>query len=190
MPPKADPRDWERLFRPNAPRRGGPVRAFVNVLLSLLIVILIGGVLFLALLFGLDTARERTAEQAATMTAAAERVFIGQTTTVIADTTATSIAATTLAVTPTAEPEPAAIGVGSVLNGGNLRSEPAITPETVIGQVCPGDAVRFLEQITLDDGTIWFRIRVTESGPSCSPQQVTIGSEGWASATLLSELTP
>jgi hypothetical protein len=93
------------------------------------------------------------------------------------------------ATTPTASPE-ALLGRGSVIGGGNLRREPRVAPETVIGQVCQDDKVDFLEQRTADDGALWYRIRLTAAAGNCTPQRVTVGSVGWASATLLSQPAP
>jgi hypothetical protein len=192
LPPKVSPNDWDRLFRPGAPRRGGPLRALANLLLVGAAVGLLGGGGFFALRFGLDRAQEsaaRTAEQIQTTNA---QVVASRTARTIEEGTATAGAAAAAAVT--AEPTPTAelqvIGTGSVLAGGNLRSEPLLAPETVIGQVCAGDQVDFLEQRTADDGALWYRIRVTATGGDCSAQRVTIGSLGWASSTLLSPPTP
>nr|WP_255603581.1 SH3 domain-containing protein [Oscillochloris sp. ZM17-4] len=93
------------------------------------------------------------------------------------------------AETPTASPAPL-IGSGSVANGGNLRSEPVVVPETVIGQVCAGDMFDVLEERALGDGVLWYRIRVTAVAGDCTPQRVSLGSVGWASAQLLGAIAP
>jgi hypothetical protein len=184
LPPKVSPNDWDRLFRPNAPRRGGPLRALANILLvGAAVALLVGGALF-ALRFGLDIAQEsaaRTAERAATSIAEATAVRS-------AESLSETAAAAAPAATPTTAP-PAAIGRSSVVSGGNLRSQPVIAPETVIGQICPGDQVDVLEQAAAADGT-WYRVRLAQAGESCTPQRVTVGSIGWASATLLGPVTP
>jgi hypothetical protein len=187
LPPKASPNDWDRLFRQGAPRRGGPLRALANLLLVGAAVGLLGGGTFFALRFGLSRAQEsaaRTAEQIQTGNA---QFAATQTAEALATPTPEATAAPE--ITPTAAP-PAAIGRGNVISGGNLRSEPRVDPATVIGQICAGDQVDFLEQQTGADGATWFRIRVTATGESCSAQRVTIGSLGWASSTLLSQPAP
>ena len=66
MPPKISPNDWDRLFRPGAPRRGGPARALANLLMVGAVIGLLGGGAFFALRFGLQRAQEsmaRTAER-------------------------------------------------------------------------------------------------------------------------------
>ncbi len=180
MPPRARPQDWERYFGPGAPRRGGPLRALANLLIAgTALTLLVGGGL-VAVRFGLERARVSagaTASAIETSNAA-----------VLATRTARALASATPPLSST--PVPAIIGRGSVLAGGNLRSEPRIATETVIGQICPGDAIEFLEQRTAADGATWYRIRVIASGGECSPQRVSVGSLGWASATLLSEPAP
>lgn len=81
------------------------------------------------------------------------------------------------------------LGIGVVANGGNLRKEPRIAPETVIGQIWTGDEITFLEQSDVD-GQVWFRIRVTKAADNRGGQGVPVGTDGWASATLLSQPTP
>lgn len=184
MPPKVDPRDWDRYFRPGAPRRGGPLRALANVLLIGIVVALVGGGAFFGLRFGLDRIRTSNAATAAAIQTS-NAVVIATRTARALDSTATA-AALAAAPTPTLTPEPALIGRGSVIAGGNLRSQPVISPETVIGQICAGDQVDFLEQSTDADGALWYRIRVTAVADACTPQRVTLGSLGWASSTLLS----
>jgi len=46
VPVKTRPSDWDHLFAPNAPRRGGPLRALVNVLITIVLIALLsaGGV--------------------------------------------------------------------------------------------------------------------------------------------------
>lgn len=189
MPPRADPRDWDRLFRPGAPKRGGPLRALSTLLIvGAAIGLLVGGAFF-ALRFGVErtrTSNATTATAAITATARAEA-----TATAAVARTATAAAALA-AVTSTSEPTPAPaiIGRGSVIGGGNLRREPVVAPETVIGQICPGDQVDFLEERTLGDGARWFRITITQVTADCTPERVSLGSQGWASGLLLSEPGP
>jgi hypothetical protein len=101
---------------------------------------------------------------------------------------ATATAGALAAASPTAVAE-AELGTGTAIASGNLRSEPVITPETVIGQVCAGDQLAFLERRQVAEAT-WYRIRVTATGPDCDPQRVTIGSSGWASSILTGEPLP
>jgi len=184
VPPRANPRDWERYFGPGAPRRrGGPLRALANLLIAgTALALLVGGGLF-AVRFGLERARvSASATISAVETSNAA---------VLATRTARALITATAEATPiSGTPASALIGRGTVLAGGNLRSEPRIAPETVIGQICPGDGVEFLEQRITTDGSTWYRIRVTASSGACTPQRVSVGSLGWASATLLSEPLP
>ncbi|HMQ32355.1 MAG TPA: SH3 domain-containing protein [Chloroflexaceae bacterium] len=184
MPPRVDPRDWDRHFRPGAPRRGGPLRALANVLLIGSAVALLGGGAFFGLRFGIDRVRANNAATAVAVQTSNAVVLAARTARALEATS--TAAAVVVAPTPTAPPAAAPIGRGSVIAGGNLRSQPVVSPETVIGQVCAGDEVDFLEQSTAADGSLWYRIRVTEVSGACTPQRVTLGSLGWASSTLLS----
>jgi hypothetical protein len=88
----------------------------------------------------------------------------------------------------TAEPAAPADSDGqtaSVINGGNLRTEPRIAPDTVIGQVCPGDSAVVLENQQVE-GIQWYRIRVTTLAEDCVPERVPSDTEGWLSSVLLS----
>ncbi|MGQ9547299.1 MAG: SH3 domain-containing protein [Roseiflexus sp.] len=190
MPRVIRPDDWDRLFAPNAPRRGGPLRALVNLMIFALIigVLVIGG-------FWLVNERQQQAERlAATATAYVETVvpqrtsIAGATQTVEAQGTATRIALRTATaqavVTPDATLE-AGIGNGEVVRGGNLRREPRVVPETVVGLIYPGDKITFLERRVID-GQVWFRIRVDQPATNRADEGVPAGTEGWASALLLS----
>lgn len=187
MPPRIDPRDWDRLFRPGAPRRGGPLRALANVLIVGAVVGLVGGGAFFGLRFGLDRVREGNAATAQAVATNNARVIATRTARAL-EASATVVAVA--AATPTAPAEVVVIGRGSVVAGGNLRSQPVVAPETVLGQICAGDQIDFLEQSTAADGSTWYRIRVTQAAGNCTPQRVTIGSLGWASSTLLSPPGP
>ena len=189
MPPKADPRDWERLFRPGAPRRGGPLRALANVLLVLVVIGLLGGAAFFALRFGLEQARESTAATQLAIETSNASILSTRTARAIAS-TATSAAIVVATPTSAAPPVEELLGRGNVVAGGNLRSEPTIADNTVIGQICVGDQIDFLDQRTLDDGSQWYRIRITTAPTNCSVERVTVGSLGWASSTLLSAPAP
>lgn len=187
MPPKADPRDWDRLFRPGAPRRGGPLRALANVLLVGTVVLLLGGGVFFGLRFGLDRIRASNAATAQAVATSNANVIAARTARALEATATAGVAA---AATPTVLATPAPLGRGSVIAGGNLRNQPLVSAETVIGQICAGDLVDFLEQSTAADGSLWYRIRITQVAGDCTPQRVTLGSLGWASSTLLSPPTP
>ncbi|MCX7791475.1 MAG: SH3 domain-containing protein, partial [Chloroflexaceae bacterium] len=173
MPPRANPRDWERYFGPGAPRRGGPLRALANLLIAGTALALLVGGGFFAVRFGLERARA-----SASATAIAVETSNAA---VLATRTARALATAGASAAPVSgTPTTAIIGRGTVLVGGNLRREPRIAPETIIGQICPGDAVEFLEQRATDDGSTWYRVRITASGGACSPQRVSVGSQGWA----------
>ena len=182
--------DWDRLFAPNAPKRGGPLRAFINLMLFafLLGALALGGVWVVR-------ERQRQAERlAATATAYVGTVVpqltsvAGATQTVEAQGTATRIALRTataqVVANPSGTPEPG-IGSGEVVRGGNLRREPRVAPETVVGLIYPGDRITFLERRVVGD-QVWFRIRVDQAAADRSGEGVPAGTEGWASALLLS----
>jgi hypothetical protein len=110
---------------------------------------------------------------------------------------ATEVDPTTTAIPePTAPPSPTAVPpttttmptppAGQVAKGGNLRSEPRIAPETVIGQLCANDGIEFVSQ-QLVGKDLWYRVRVTDRKADCTAKQVALGTEGWASSILLSE---
>jgi hypothetical protein len=182
--------DWDRLFAPNAPKRGGPLRALINIIIFALA---LG-----ALAWGgswLVSERQQQAERvAATATAHVGTVVpqltsvAGATQTVEAQGTATRIALRTAtaqaALNPTGTPEPG-IGSGAVVRGGNLRQEPRVAPETVVGLIYPGDRITFLERRAVGD-QVWFRIRVEQPAVDRAGEGVPAGTEGWASALLLS----
>jgi hypothetical protein len=190
MPLKADPRDWDRLFRPNAPRRGGPLRALANTLIlcTVLAILGVGGVLAAR---QIDVARQAAAETAVVQATFVAETLLGYTATTVSRTAEAAVAATAqaAAVTPTTVVE-TILGRSVVLNGGNLRNEPVVLPETVIGQICADDQVEILEERTVADGTLWYRVRVTAAPIACTPQRVSLGSSGWASSTLLAPPTP
>ncbi|MDZ4717027.1 MAG: SH3 domain-containing protein [Roseiflexaceae bacterium] len=183
MPAKIDPNDWDRLFVPDAPRRGGPLQVLVNLLIM--------GVVLGILAYGVLIVVERRAQQTATNIAYAT----SQAATVIPQQTATALAQTSTAVaqTATAAAQPAGpkevLGTGTVVRGGNLRKEPRLATETILGLIWPGDEIQFLEPREVN-GQFWYRIRVTRAAPDRPGTGVADGTEGWASATLLSSVTP
>lgn len=182
MPPKARPEDWDRYFGSNAPQRGGPLR----VLASILTVGFALGLLGLGAFFGLSYRERIQQASSATQTVVAQ---VLATRTVTTRQTQDARATARVADQPTVPPE-VILGAGSVLEpGGNLRSEPRIAPETVIGLIYPGDQVVFLEQ-QLVGGDPWFRVRVTGLAGERGEGGVSTGTEGWASATLLSPPAP
>jgi hypothetical protein len=150
---------------------------------------ILGGAALFAWSFGRERARETAAANASLIETSNAAVIATRTTRALETASAQAASTAIIATTPTASPE-AIRGRGSVINGGNLRNEPVVAPETVIGQICTGDAIDFLEERTLDDGARWFRIRITVAAGICTPQRVTVGSIGWASALLLSEPAP
>ncbi|MEI8307618.1 MAG: SH3 domain-containing protein [Chloroflexales bacterium] len=211
MSPKADPRDWDRLFRPGAPRRSGPLRVLANIIMICVALGILSGAALVAWGY-----RERAIESAArnesivetsnaieiasrtarSLTATAARVASASGTPTSASGTPTPASGTPASAsgtpaknTPTALPGPL-VGRSSVTNGGNLRSEPVVSAATVIGQVCVSDKVNVLEKRTLARGALWYRIQITDAPIACTPQRVAVGSVGWVSATLLTNPTP
>jgi hypothetical protein len=186
VPSKIRPTDWDRLFAPNAPRRGGPLRALANVLIALVIVVLLGAGTIYAIRFQ----AKRVADQIATATAIAptlQALNATATATILSGTATREAQGTATAVAR--QPPATALGVGVVANGGNLRKEPRVAPDTVIGLIWPGDEIAFLEE-SLVGGQSWFRIRVTKPATNRGGQGVEAGTDGWASASLLSPPTP
>jgi hypothetical protein len=185
VPAKIHPGDWDRLFAPNAPRRGGPLRALVNVLITIIVITLLGA----GGAFAIRYRNDQIASQIATATAIAptRAAIQTQTADAIANATATRVAsrtATAVAGQPTPEPM---IGVGTVASGGNLRQEPP--NGAVIGLIWPGDEITFLQEQQVG-GQTWFRIRLVQPAANRGGEGVAAGTVGWASATLLSPPTP
>jgi hypothetical protein len=91
---------------------------------------------------------------------------------------------------PTAEPTteqtdlPPDTPIGTVNNGGNLRSDTVFADDTVIAQVCPGDQVAILEERNAEE-ILWYRIRVTELAADCHPERAALDTEGWLSSILV-----
>ena len=185
MAAKIRPSDWDRLFAPNAPRRGGPLRALVNVLVTFLVIALLGA----GSVFAINYRNQRNASLVATQQAIAP-TLIAEATARAAQATAT-VAARVAARTATAlakQPTPvSSLGAGLVTNGGNLRAE---APRgDVIGLLWVGDEVAFLQEQQVG-GQTWFRIRLTKPAANRGGDGVAAGTEGWASATLLTQPTP
>jgi hypothetical protein len=68
----------------------------------------------------------------------------------------------------------------------NLRSEPRIAPETVVGTLCAGDTLEYINIQTATDGVRWYQVRVAQIGATCSPRRVPAGTVGWAAASVIS----
>jgi type II secretory pathway pseudopilin PulG len=181
VPPKVDPRDWERLFSGRR-RRRGPLHTLVTALVGgLLILGLINAAPFV--LRQIEISRETARPTQIALQTREARATAQRTATQQSTLTPTPIPS------PTATPPPI-IGRARVINGGNIRSEPRIAAETVIGQVCVGDQVELLAEETLAGNNRWYRLRVVATANDCAPQRVKAGTEGWVSATLLSQPEP
>lgn len=189
VPAKIDPRDWDRLFE-RRQRWRGPLSAMtIAFVIGMLIVGMIGLTPFV--IDQIETSRLiasqtqialQTREALATVTA-------HQAATQSAIPTATATPTPTATATATATPEPI-IGRAQVINGGNIRREPRVAAETVIGQVCVGDRVVLLEEQMVGGNNRWYRLRVVETAGNCVPERVSAGTEGWVNATLLSAPEP
>jgi hypothetical protein len=79
---------------------------------------------------------------------------------------------------------PSSASTATVTNGGNFRSEPRVAPQTVIGQVCPGDRIT-IDGSTKQGATIWYYATVSEVVADCDPAHVDAGTAAWLSATLV-----
>jgi hypothetical protein len=167
---KNRPDDWDRLFAPNAPRRGGPLRALVNILIAFTVVALLGG----GITFGLNLRDERFAQAVATATALAPTTAAIRTATTEARQQATATlaaarTATAVAKLPTATPEGALIA--TVFNGGNVREVPV--SGRPLDQINAGEIVQLLEK---SEDANWFKITYARNGNTIT---------GWVSRTLL-----
>ncbi len=189
MPPTMRPDDWDRLFAPNAPRRGGPLRALANVLIALVLVgLMAGGGVFLINARNRQIASANATATAVAPTIAAYLTATAQTQTRVEATRAALRTATVTARTPQATAE-VALGLGVVTRSGNIRSAPSLDSQTIIGQVWAGDQVVFLEQRQVGDVT-WFRVRLARPADNRGGAGVAPGTVGWASSVLLSPPTP
>ena len=160
MPKHAHSSDWELFFGPHAPRRKGPIAMFVTMTLVLCFVALLG----VGTTFGARRYEQYTAAQALTATPLWKEYYIQQTATAQAKTA----------------PTPAPTGPAATVNAvGNLRTEPRIAPQTVMGQLAAGDRVAVLEQQAVADAT-WYRVRVETTGGAIKP-----ATEGWINGSLL-----
>jgi len=166
VPSKTNPTDWDRLFAPNAPRRGGPLRALINIILTLvLLALLSGGTMFL-----LNVRAERFAQAVATATSAAATALPFRTATAQANLNATATVVSARTATAVVQPTPALL-TASVANGGNVREAPV--NGRPVDQVRAGEVVQLLEK---NQDSSWFKITYARDG-----QPIT----GWISRTLL-----
>ncbi|WP_029214884.1 SH3 domain-containing protein [Kallotenue papyrolyticum] len=164
MPYKAHPTDWERLFGPRAGRRYGPVALFVILTLTLALLAL--------LVFGARVGAQRYRDYQAALALTATPLWAQY----YAQQTATAQAA---APQPATAPTPTALPAGRVLGTANLRSEPRVAPETVLGVLNLDDQVAILERQELA-GQVWYRVQVTRTSGALA-----VGSEGWINGALL-----
>lgn len=164
MPHKAHPTDWDRIMSPQARPRRGP---FGLLIIGALTVAFVAFITYSAG-FGLRQYQQRQISLALTATPLWAEYYAQQTATALAG----SKPATTAA--------PATETIGSVNGTANLRSEPRIAPETVLGLMQAGDQAAVLQTETID-GQSWHRVRIIRTGGVLSP-----GTEGWINGALLS----
>lgn len=93
----------------------------------------------------------------------------------------TDVSASTSTPAPTVPPD-APIGV--INTSDNLRTEPRIADDTVIGPVCPGDTVAILDEQQPGD-VLWYRLQVTSLDGDCHPARVRANQEGWISSVMV-----
>lgn len=170
MPSKIRPDDWDRLFAPNAPRRGGPLRALVTILITVAVIALLG----VGTVYALNYRQERFAQAVATATAFAPTAAAIRTATALVEQQATATLVTALTATAQAKlatPTPAAGLAATVANGGNVREAPI--NGRPLDQVNAGEAVRLLAK-TQDGG--WLKVTYARNGTTIT---------GWVSRTLL-----
>ena len=170
MPSKIRPDDWDRLFAPNAPRRGGPLRALLTIVIAALMLALLG----VGASFAVGLRQQRVAQAYATATALAptEEAARAATAQVKQNATATiaaAITATAAARQPTAVPEGALLA--RVSNGGNVRQAPIDGPP--LDQVRAGETVQLISK---NSSSTWFKVSYGRDGKTIT---------GWISKTLL-----
>lgn len=165
MPSKIRPNDWDRLFGPKAPRRGGPLRALLNLIIAAVVLALLGA----GGVWAGGVRQQRLAQAVGTATAAAATAIPLRTATALAELNAT--ATLVAARTATAVARQPVVLSASVANGGNVREQPVSGKP--IGQVSAGEIVQLLGK---NQDASWFKISYSRNG-----QPVT----GWISRTLL-----
>jgi hypothetical protein len=93
--------------------------------------------------------------------------------------------------TPTTTPTPFATALIDE-DRSNLRAEPRIASETLIGVACAGDRAQVFEERQIQE-FLWYRIRITGTVEDCSLEsdetRVETGAEGWM-ANFLVVLNP
>jgi Bacterial SH3 domain len=170
VPSKIRPDDWDRLFAPNAPRRGGPLRALVTILITVAVIALLGA----GTVYALNIRQERFAQAVATATAYAPTDAAIRTATAVVYQQATATLITALTATARAKlatPTPAGGLAATVANGGNVREAPI--NGRPLDQVNAGETVRLLAKTK--DGS-WIKITYARNGATIT---------GWVSRTLL-----
>jgi Bacterial SH3 domain len=186
MASKARADDWDRLFAPGAPRRGGPLRVFAYTLLTIVTIALLSGAAVYVLRV---SERQRAAQIAqATVQAATNGPLQTATTQAAALETATRFAIRTATAvarqTPQPAPAQANLGTRAVTRSGNIRSEPRVAPETVIGQVALGDQLTILEERSID-GETWYRAQISQGAATRPAEAAPVGTVGWVAALLV-----
>jgi hypothetical protein len=170
VPSKIRPDDWDRLFAPNAPRRGGPLRALLNIVIAVVVIALIGA----GTVYAINFRQERFAQAVATATAFAPTAAAERTATALAVQNATATLVTARTATALAKlPSPTPEGglTARVSNGGNVREAPV--SGRPIDQVNVGEAIRLLEK---NQDASWFKVTYSRNGAAIT---------GWVSRTLL-----
>jgi Bacterial SH3 domain len=170
VPSKIRPDDWDRQFAPNASRRGGPLRALLNILIAVAVIALLGA----ATAYAISFRQERFAQAAATATAYAPTAAAIGTATALVEQQATATLITALTATAQARlatPTPKSGLTATVANGGNVREAPV--NGRPLDQVNAGEVVQLLEK-NQDAG--WFKITYMRNGAAIT---------GWVSRTLL-----
>jgi hypothetical protein len=170
VPSKIRPDDWDRLFAPSALRRGGPLRALLNIAIVVIVIALIGA----GTVYAINFRQERFAQAVATATAYAPTAAAVRTATALVEqhataTLVTARTATALAKLPTPTPEGGLIA--TVANGGNVREAPV--NGRPLDQVNAGETIQLLAK-TEDGG--WLKVTYTRDGATIT---------GWVSRTLL-----
>jgi hypothetical protein len=151
-----------------------------NLLILMLVLILLSVGAFFTLQYGIEQ------RQLAISLASTTNAITAATRTAVAQSTAAAVVNTTVPA-PTAAA--GVLGTAQITAVGNLRNQPLIADDSVLGLLCPGDQVALLEERTVENAR-WFRIRVSSVGESCSPQRAGSGMEGWANELILNRSNP
>lgn len=182
MPLKNQAQDWDRLFDPNAPRRGGPLQILVVVI----VVTVILGVLGFVAQYALANRARQNEERLARATSMAATLIPQQTAAALSEAATQAVIQTATAAIPTPGP---ILGTSIVIAAGNLRSEPIIAQETVSKLLAVNDQVEVLSQREIN-GQTWYYLRVTAVSAGSGDKRAVAGDQGWVNATLLAPLTP